>query len=330
MNIAITGANGFIGSHLLDYLVENTDFYIKILVRDNSNLIWIEKYKNNERVDFFYGEINLKETLFEFVKNIDVLIHNAGMTKGKKEDFFKVNSQGTKNLIEVIKEINPYLKHFIYISTQEVVGINYSSLVSDERTIINPITDYGKSKKEAEIEIIISALPYTILRLGTTYGPRDKDLFNIFKLDSLGIFLDIKFYTKVSLIYVKNLVNGISKVILNEKTLNKTYFLVDNDCCSINYFVNLISYIGKRKTIFKLPIFKFFLFTVFFLSEKVNALFKKSSILNYQKYLMMTQQNLMVDNLRAKNDFYNQVYNIKDALKETWDFYEEYEWIKEL
>ncbi len=92
----VTGANGFVGSHLVEALL-NKRYEVFCLVRKTSNLSFLSGLETEYR----YGDITEVESLRKALEGVDFVFHLAGLTRAKnKEDYFKANAQGTKNLIQ--------------------------------------------------------------------------------------------------------------------------------------------------------------------------------------------------------------------------------------
>ena len=134
----VTGASGRIGRHLIPALLKSGD-KVRALVR--------ETMIDNENVEIFYGDLLDKESLEKAVKGADTVFHLAAITDylAPKEDMYKVNVIGTKNLLEASKG-----KKFIYLSSTAVMGNKFKELPLDENTKCNPSNYYGKTKLEAE------------------------------------------------------------------------------------------------------------------------------------------------------------------------------------
>ena len=178
--VLITGANGFIGSHLVEYLSRH-DYEISCLIRKTSNLQWLEK----SSVEFITGEITDKTSLVHAVTEKDYIFHLASLTKAiSPVDYYRVNTEGAKNLLQACAMHNPALKRFVLVSSQAAAGPSPSEKAIDETFPPHPITDYGKSKWEAEkiAREYMEKIPITIIRPPAVYGPRDRDVYVQFKM----------------------------------------------------------------------------------------------------------------------------------------------------
>lgn len=208
MRVLITGATGFIGSHLAEIFHSN-GHKVRCLIRRTSDLHWIRHLPN----EYAYGDLFDRDALEAAVADVDHVYHLAGITKARtKEEYYRGNHLATKNLLATVLEHRPGLGRFVHVSSQAAVGPSSPGSPIDEATPFHPITTYGRSKMEAEKECLRLAdrLPITIVRPPAVYGPRDKDVFEFFNTMSKGLQPMVGFGEKVvSLIHVRDLVDGI-------------------------------------------------------------------------------------------------------------------------
>jgi len=322
----VTGANGFVGSHLVEDLLSR-GYRVTCMVRKTSNLRWL----SGLNVKYDYADINEKESLKNVLKEIDFVFHVAGLTKAKsKEEYFRANYQGTKNLIELCAEDNPQIKRFIYISSQAAVGPGKDTQPLDENSPCNPITDYGRSKLEGERIVLkySSKLPVTIIRPPAVYGPRDSDILSFFKVANKGLrTLFGKGESYMSLCHVKDLVDGIVLASESPKAIGQIYFIADDQIYSWREAFQIIAKVLDKKLI-TLRIPKAFLFTVAFVSENLFKLLGKSAVLNVQKVREITQKYWLCDVSKAKRELgFSPSYELEEGAKETVRWYKEKGWL---
>lgn len=118
MKALVTGATGFIGSHLCQELVKR-GYEITCLSRTSSNLKWIETLD----IRLSKGDCTDRNSLLSAVEGVDYIFHLAGLTKATcEDDFFCINAKGTENLIKAVSERNPRLKRFVYLSSLAAAG----------------------------------------------------------------------------------------------------------------------------------------------------------------------------------------------------------------
>ena len=203
MKILITGGMGFIGLHLVDYLLKKGN---KIIVLDNfsnSNKNLIKKIQN-KNLRIIEGDIRKIDDIVNSMENQEVVIHLAAKISVNESienpnETFDVNVNGTKNILEACKKNN--IKKLIVASSAAVYGENTSQIKLKEISKTNPISPYGESKMQMEQNVKKFALKhdidYIILRFFNIYGIGQsleyagvitKFIKKIIKKESLQIF----------------------------------------------------------------------------------------------------------------------------------------------
>jgi len=320
MRALVTGANGFIGSHLCEELTKR-GYKVTCLVRETSDLKWVEGMD----LKFIQGDCTYPESLYEAVTDVDYIFHLAGLTKARsEEDFFCANAKGTENLIKAVAEKNPDIKRFVYLSSLAAVGpsTNGSPLREDSKP--HPVSTYGRSKLEGEKAVLKfkDTIPVTILRPSAVYGPRDKDLFIFFKMVKKGIF---PYWGKCyySLLYVDDLVWGLILSAENKKAEGETYFLSDRRFYTNEEIVSEISFaLGAKTTRLRVPrsIMPFFALV----GEKIQ----RGGIINRDKMRELSHTYWICDPKKATEELgFNPKVGIKQGIKWTADWYRIYRWL---
>jgi len=114
----VTGGTGFIGSHLVEALLQR-GIQVRCLLRKTSDMKWLKGLP----VEVRFGDCNDKTSLREAVGGVEQVFHLAGVTKAIHEKtYFEVNAFGTENLIHACLEHNPRIEKFIYLSSQAAAG----------------------------------------------------------------------------------------------------------------------------------------------------------------------------------------------------------------
>ena len=225
--ILVTGANGFVGSHLVEALLQK-GAKVRCLIRETSDLKYIEGLD----VDYVFGDLRDLSTLFPAVRKVDYVFHLGGRTKiSEREDIFNANALGTKNLICACLENAPKLKRFIYVASQAVMGPSYNGRALNESDPPRPVSLYGKSKLAGEQPVLSyrDRVPITIIRPPSVYGPRDKDFYELFKLVHMGINTILGIRNRyISMIYIKDLIHGLILAAESKKAVGQTYFLASD------------------------------------------------------------------------------------------------------
>ena len=180
MKILVTGASGFIGSFIVEEALRR-GFDTWAAVRGSSS----KAYLQDERINFIELNLSSKAQLVEQLRGqaFDYVVHAAGVTKClDKQDFFRINTEGTKNLVDALVEVGMPLKRLVFVSSLSIFGAIREQQPYQEITETDtpqPNTAYGRSKLAAEqyLEQMASRVPYIIVRPTGVYGPREKDYF---------------------------------------------------------------------------------------------------------------------------------------------------------
>jgi nucleoside-diphosphate-sugar epimerase len=275
MKALVTGAAGFIGSYLTEALVEK-GFQVTCIARKTSRLRWIEHLE----LDFIYADLADSDSYADSISRFDYIFHIAGRTKAVSEkDFFSANTECTRRLLKVTAEKNPGLRRFVYLSSLAAAGPSKDGSPVQEDCVPSPVSSYGRSKLEAELAVLEykDRFPVTIIRPPAVYGPRDADLFVMFKMIKKGIY---PYWGKClySLIYVEDLVQGIIAAAEKEGAEGETFFLSDEMIYTNDDIIQEISKaLGVRPVRVRLP--RSLMPFVAFLSQKAD----KTGIINRDK-----------------------------------------------
>jgi nucleoside-diphosphate-sugar epimerase len=327
MRILITGATGFIGSHLAETLYAQ-GHQLQCLVRKSSNLVWIKHLP----IEYVYGDLFDASVLQSAVKDVDMVYHLAGMTKAKtKEEYIQGNHIATKNLLDAVLAVQPNLKRFVHVSTQAAVGPSAGNTPIDERTPFHPITTYGVTKMEAEKECLsrMNKLPITITRPPAVYGPRDKDVFEFFNAMNKGLQAMIGFNNKeVSLIHVKDLVDGIILAGEHPAAIGQTYFISSERFYNWKEVGEITARVmGKKALRLRIPEFGVYIIAAF--SEIAGLFSKKPVLLNFEKARDIVQDAWTCSIVKAKTELgFKEKLTLEDGIRQTIAWYRQHGWLK--
>lgn len=330
MNILITGATGFIGGFIVDEAL-NRGMQVWVAIRPTSS----RKYLTDPRIQFLELNLGNKEQMKERMGNLkfDYVVHAAGATKClHAEDFFRSNTDGTKNLVQALIELQMPLKRFVFVSSLSVYGPvaekqPYREICLNDKP--QPNTAYGRSKLAAEQYIeSLSSLPYVILQPTGVYGPRERDYFMMAK--SIKSHTDFSVGYKpqdLTFVYVLDVVQAIFLALDCQKTGGK-YMLSDGEVYSSRTFSDLIHReLGKPWLLrIKAPIWLLRIIT--FCGEYIGRMTGKISALNNDKYNIMKQRNWRCDiNPAIKDLGYKPKYQLDEGVRLTIKWYKENGWL---
>ena len=330
MNILITGATGFIGGFIVDEALSR-GMQVWVAVRPTSS----RKYLSDPRIQFLELNLSDKEQMKRQMDGLrlDYVVHAAGATKClHAEDFFRSNTEGTKNLVQALMELQMPLKRFVFVSSLSVYGPvaeqqPYREICGNDTP--QPNTAYGRSKLAAEQYIeSIEGLPYVILQPTGVYGPRERDYFMMAK--SIKSHTDFSVGYKpqdLTFVYVLDVVQAIFLALDCQKTGGK-YMLSDGEVYSSRTFSDLIHRELGHPWLLRIKAPIWLLRIITFCGEYIGRMTGKISALNNDKYNIMKQRNWRCDIKPAMSDLgYKPKYQLDEGVRLTIKWYKENNWL---
>ncbi|GAB2179034.1 NAD-dependent epimerase/dehydratase family protein [Dongia sp. agr-C8] len=193
MRVAVTGATGFVGSHVIRRLTAS-GHQVRILARRMP----IAALTPDKPLEVVLGDLDDQAALQRLVSGVDAVIHVAGIIKARHAaEFHKVNVEGTRHVAAAVAEAAP-----------DARVIHVSSLAAREPGL----SPYCASKRGGEdaIKSLPNPARLTIVRPPAVYGPGDTEIFPMFKAASLGLCAyPAQRQSRVSLIHGADLAAGI-------------------------------------------------------------------------------------------------------------------------
>ncbi len=324
--VLVTGANGFIGSHLCEaFLREGYD--VRGLVRQSSDL----KYIRSLNIELVYGDLSDTESLKKAVFATDIVINNAGLTKTlNNKEFTRANVDGVRNILEAIVAVNPGIRKFIQISSQAAAGPSPGHFPINEDTTPHPLTAYGKSKLEGEKAAFsfTEKLPVTILRPSAVYGPRDVDMFAFFKTVKMGFkptFGMGRCYSNFA--YVKDLATAAVAAAEAVSGSGATYFVAEKKYYSYKEAGAIVSEeFGSAAINIHVPV------TLMILAGKVNEflsrLRRQPTIFTAEKAWEISRKFWLVDCSKMERELgFVCPTSFRDGVRESLDWYRRHKWL---
>lgn len=184
IRVLLTGATGFVGSHTAEALARR-QIVVRALVRRTSVTDTLERL-GVERAE---GDLNDRAALDRAVRNADVVVHLAALTKARSvAEYDRVNAAGTSTLVGALLDAEPRPRRLVVLSSLAAAGPNADGGVGPGDTPL-PITAYGRSKLAGERAALAASreVEAVVLRAPAVYGPRDRDLYRFFRLAARGI-----------------------------------------------------------------------------------------------------------------------------------------------
>lgn len=331
MKILITGASGFIGSFIVEEALKQ-GFETWAAIRKSSS----KEYLQDERIHFIELNLSSKAQLIEQLRphQFDYVVHAAGVTKClNKADFRRINTEGTKNLVDALLDLQMPLKRFVFLSSLSVFGAIKEQLPYDEireDDTPKPNTEYGRSKLETEryIDSIGSRLPYIILRPTGVYGPREKDYFMMAKSIKQHIDFAVGYQRQdITFVYVTDVVQAVFLALEKGETGRK-YFLSDGQVYQSTTFSDLIHEELGRPWWLRITAPVWVLRVVTFFGEYIGHMTGKVTALNNDKYNILRQRNWRCDIEPTRHELgFEPKVQLKEGVKTTIQWYKDHKWL---
>lgn len=175
----VTGASGFVGSHIVDELLRR-GVRVRCLLRGTSSRRWLD----GKPVEYVEGDVCRREGLDQAVEGAAWIVHAAGLTHARNAaEFHRANAWGTENLLDAAGHADPRPRRFLYISSQAAAGPSLDGAPVTEAMAPRPVSAYGSSKLVGETMTMLAAdrFPVTTIRPPTVYGPRETALLKYFR-----------------------------------------------------------------------------------------------------------------------------------------------------
>ena len=220
MRALVTGGTGFVGSHLIDHLLERGDA-VTALVRTPARAAGLA----GRGVRLVRGDLADARALAEAVEGQEVVYHVAALVGALAEaEFVAANRDGTAAVVRAAEAAGR--PRLVLCSSMAAGGPSARGVPRTGAEPDRPVTAYGRSKLASEAVVRASALPWTILRPPTVYGPRDREnflkLFAIARRGLVPVFGDGSM--ELSLVYAADFARAMTAAAAAPATEGRTYY----------------------------------------------------------------------------------------------------------
>ncbi len=323
MKIAVTGANGFIGSNLTAYLASEGQ-QVRAIIRPGADSSLLSSSIQICSVDY-----HIPDTLSQALAGCDVLIHNAGMTRSRAHlEMIEANVGLTRAMVAAANA-TAGLKRFVLMSSQAASRPSETGEPVSEDDPEAPLTWYGKSKLLAERVVQRDCTaPWTIIRPVSVYGGGDRDFLQMFKAARLGIALRIgKRQRMINMIHISELIDFIYTAITSREAENQVFFASDGGSYTqseVSCTISGLTGRSSRQITIPDPLARL----AFSMGEMFVPASGKAGVLNRQKMLEIMAPNWTCSIAKAKALLgWEPTPRLRENLMETYTWYREHGWL---
>ena len=326
MKVFLTGANGFVGSHILEGLLARK-IPATILLRPTSDTRFIDAHL--DKVNVCRGGLNDADGLRRAATGSSCVIHCAGATRATRRcDYDRANREGTKILLQACTAPGATMDRFVLVSSLAASGPGTPEAPAREDAQPVPVSDYGRSKLAGEEEVRThSRFPYTILRPAAVYGPRDRDFLRLFRAVRGHLAPRFAPPRPLSLVYIGDLVEAVFACLDQATAAGRSYHVASpHPVTSADLLEEIQRQMGTWTL--PLPLPRGALWCGCLAAGALARWRDRPSILNRDKYRELTARGWVCDTLRMAEEIgFVAGTPLPAGVASTLAWYRDHEWL---
>ncbi|MBW6514342.1 MAG: NAD(P)-dependent oxidoreductase [Candidatus Syntrophosphaera sp.] len=323
MRIAVTGANGFVGSNLANYF-HTLGNDVLAIVRPHSDTSLLDP-----AIPVFRTDYGSEDELAEALAETEILIHNAGSLRTRTfEQMVAANVVTTRTVLRAFNR-SPKGRRLVFISSQAASRPSRGSEQVTEEDPSAPVDWYGRSKLLAERLIRAECVKeWVILRPVPVYGPGERDFFKIFKAVKAGVTFRIgRKEQYLNLIHTDELCVLMGYCCELEQAAGQVFFAADGEVYTHSRFMASVAEIlgvKPRDIVIPVPL----AVIAFHTGELFERITGRSTLVNKQKMKELVNVNWVcsIDKARKILGWHPQP-DLEGNLRKTFDWYRRKGWL---
>jgi nucleoside-diphosphate-sugar epimerase len=326
MWVAVTGASGFIGSHLAVALAAR-GHAVRCLLRPTSSRAALPAAAETVVADHLADRAALQRLLH----GADAVVHLAGLTRSwTPHALHEVNRGGTEALCAAAARAGPALRQIILVSSQAAVGPSSRRHPRREDDPPAPVTAYGRSKLAGErVRLRYPGLPVTVVRPPAVYGPGDRDIFAYFRLVRAGLRPELVPASRLSMVYVGNLVDALLLALDQpQRTGQRVYHVADRGVLTMSQVARWIAHAYGRRAL-RIPVPQAALTIAGLPLAAAGRLLHQDLLLSRDKLREIAQPAWLLATSRIAEQLgYHPRLDTRDAVALTAQWYLDHGWLR--
>jgi len=327
MKVFLTGASGFVGSHVLDALRADRH-ELSILLRPGSNTRFVSRHLSDVTVHF--GSLGDLQALRAAMSGVDAVIHCAGKIKAlHPSDFYRVNQAGTRNVVTASNACRESGRQLVYISSLAVSGPGDPSRPAEETGQPRPVSVYGRSKWLGETENRQHCrMPWTILRPAAVYGPRDTEFLALFqKVKRRVMPLVSGAKRSLNMVFGPDVAIAVLCSLMHERGAGGTYHVAAEPPCTDEEFMEEIAAQLRCRPL-RLPVPRSVVYLACVMQEIMSRATGRPNILNRQKLPELLASGWVCSTGRIRRDLgFAAPTSLREGVRRTIEWYRREGWL---
>lgn len=326
MKAIVTGGAGFIGSHLIEGLLAD-GCEVTCVERRGGGRGWL----GDLPVGFEPIGLDDEAALRGILEGADVVFHLAGLTEAARPgDLYAVNTEGTASVLRAAATFNGSAPRVILMSSLAASGPCRDGEPLTPDSVPFPLSHYGNSKllAEAVMHAFEDRVPTTIVRLPSVYGPREKAVLTLFRMIERGVAMTVGGWERqISLIYVKDVVQGLIAAARTPAAAGRTYCLSHPAPVTWAEFARAGGRaVGRMPRLLSLPAWAARVVAVG--CEAAARVVRRAAVLNRGRVRELSQERWVCDPSRALGEIgFAPAYPVDRGVAETVAWYRKEAWL---
>lgn len=325
MTAIVTGATGFIGTHLVNALAAAGED-VHCLTRGQPRADGRPNV-SFYHADFARADLGLGTDIFA---NAGTVFHLAGATRAVSPAAFReANVALTERLAERVASVASAAR-FIYVSSQAAAGpARDAAHPRTETDPEAPIEDYGRSKLAAERAVRERMPDAVVLRPVAVYGPGDRDFLSVFSMVKRGVAIYPGTRNSIiNTIFVQDLVHGMLAASRAPGTAERTYFVGDDAPCSWKEIYRVIAEITAQARPVEISVPQGVVALAGAVGDVIGSLSGRALLMNSSKATLAAPRYWLCSSARAREDFRLSVpTSLREGMQVTYDWYVRHRWL---
>lgn len=315
--VLVTGASGFLGSHICEALHE-AGYEVHALIRAQSSRQWL----GHAWFRIHIAELFDRAALADIFRKVDAVIHNAGALWGS---YHEVNTDLTRIVAE--ESVKAGVRKLVYISSIAAGGPSKGPYARDGGEPDEPCSPYGHSKKDAEDVLLRlrEKIKVVILRYPMIFGPRDAQSLRLFKSFNFLINPNVGVrHRYISVVYVRDAAWAAVRALEARVESGSIYNISDGANYTFNELYRIAGKVWRRWA-FRIPVpFALLMFSAWLIGDVL----KGKTAFNPEQIAMFSNRYWLISPRRAIRELdWKPRYDIQDAIRETINWYKKERWL---
>lgn len=321
----ITGATGFVGSHVIE-VAGGFGLRMRALVRKRADAARLAEHG----FECVIGALEDAAAVRDAVAGADAILHLAAATKARTpEEYQRANVAGTQAVIDALLDASPRPRRLVYLSSLAAVGPPVNGRPVTRADTPRPLTTYGRTKLAGEqvCEAVADRVQVAILRAPAVYGPRDRDVFSFFRLARLGVVPLPRAATgRLQMVHARDLARALLLAGISAEARG-VYHVAEARSYGWEEMAHMVgSAIGKPVRVIRVP--DPVIVAAARASETITGLMGKSTIFNRDKANELLAPGWLCETDLARRDFgFEAQIPLQEGFNETANWYKRHGWL---